>query len=336
MFKLRYGYLFTGIITGLIVFFSFLWSLPDGKLHIVFCDVGQGDAAYIRLPDGRDVLIDGGPNEKIIGCLSRHMPFWDRRINIIVMTHPQNDHMGGLPAVFERYSADYFIRSDIDNPTQGMQKLKDVIREKHIPVKLVTTGERIDIGPANLTVLWPSAEQIASMHSSSSSDVSHLGNISNLQPSSILGSQAPSNLNDGSVVILLRYGTFDVLFPGDADSHVEAKYTKLQDLPSPVEVLKVPHHGSKIGMTKEFLDWLYPQPERISNCGYNNITIRQPAEQFNNCSLAVISVGKNSFGHPSKEAIDALTEIGVHILRTDEAGDIEVVSNGKYWYVDRK
>jgi len=119
MFKLRFGYLIAGIITGLVLVFSFFWSLPDGKLHMVFCDVGQGDGAYILFPDGRDMVIDGGPNDKIISCLSSHMPFWDRHINIVAMTHPQKDHAEGLVWVLERYQVDYFLRSNDENTTEG-------------------------------------------------------------------------------------------------------------------------------------------------------------------------------------------------------------------------
>ena len=84
MFRLRIGYLLTGIATGLVLLFNFLGSLPDGKLRIFFCDVGQGDAAYIRFPDGRDMLVDGGPNNKVLSCLGNHVPFWDRHINLVV------------------------------------------------------------------------------------------------------------------------------------------------------------------------------------------------------------------------------------------------------------
>ena len=86
--KLRIGYTLMLVFIALLAFFNFLQNLPDGKLHVVFCDVGQGDGAYIRFPDNRDMVIDGGPNINILDCLGSHMPFLVRQIDIVVMTHP--------------------------------------------------------------------------------------------------------------------------------------------------------------------------------------------------------------------------------------------------------
>ena len=161
MFRLKIGYLISGIATGCVLIVSFVWTLPDGKLRIVFCNVGQGDGAYIRFPDGRDMVVDGGPNDSILTCLGKHMPFWDRHINLVAMTHPQKDHMAGLASVFDRYSVDYFVRSDIDNTTEGYTKLLDVTHRKKIPVKFVIAGDTIGVGPVSLSFLWPSEEQNA-------------------------------------------------------------------------------------------------------------------------------------------------------------------------------
>lgn len=281
MFKLRYGYLISGIITGSILLGTFIGSFPDGKLHIFFCDVGQGDAALVRFPDGRDMLIDGGPDDKVINCLSRHMPFWDRHIDMVALSHPQKDHMQGLISVFARFSVDYFLKSDIGSPTEGYTALMREVNEKKIPVRLMARGSHITLGPSQLTFIWPSPD--------------------------ILGATT-SESNDDCLVFALHYGTFDALFPGDADQHVENYYTGDTLPDADIEVLKVPHHGSKTGMTEEFVRWVHPK-------------------------VAVISVGKNTYGHPSSEAITMLQSVGARILRTDKDGDIEVVSDGTHWQV---
>jgi competence protein ComEC len=296
--KLRVGYLLSGITTGFILLCSFIWTLPDGKLHIIFCDVGQGDAAYVRFPDGRDMVVDGGPNDRVMDCLGRHMPFWDRHLDMVVMTHPQKDHMHGLIALMDRFSVGYFLRSDVSNTTEGYQKLVDVVKKNNISVKYLVQGDQITIGSTSLSLLWPSSQQIA--EGVRASDVAQTG-------SQVLGA-ATGDLNDYSLVFTLQYGDFDAVFTGDADSRVEPEYVGLSALKYPVEVLKVPHHGSKTGMTDAFIGWVKPE-------------------------LAVISVGKNSYGHPSKQAVDMLQSVNSQVLRTDQQGDIEVVSDGKQWSV---
>lgn len=285
MFRLRIGYLIGGITTGLILLLGFFWSLPDGKLHIVFCNVGQGDAAYIRFPDGRDMLVDGGPDDKVLGCLGRHMPFWDRHVNMVLMTHPQKDHMQGLITVLDRYGTDYFVRSDISNTTEGYKELINNISGKHVRVRYATSGENIAVGSTTLSVLWPSEAQIAN----------------------VLGAST-SNLNDGSIVFVLRYGSFDALFPGDADTRVESGWRSIRLADDTLEVLKFPHHGSKTAMTEGFLETLKPK-------------------------LAIISVGKNSYGHPNEATLETLAKLGIRVKRTDKEGDIEVVSDGRSWSV---
>jgi len=292
MFKLRYGYLLSGIIIGCILLVNFLSSFPDGKLHIYFCNVGQGDAAYIKFPDGRDMLVDGGPDDSVISCLGRHMPFWDREINIVVNTHPQNDHLKGLISVINRFKVDNVVRSQVIAASDVYAQFSEAVKTHHVPVHFVTRGERISVGSASLSVVWPSGNQIA-----------------NLQPQGVvLGVSTDSELNEDCVVFFLRYGSFDALFTGDADAHVEGQYTGDQLADGHVELLKVPHHGSKTGMTQSFVDWVHPV-------------------------LSVISVGKNSYGHPSAEAITMLQRAGSAVHRTDKEGDIEVVSDGKNWTI---
>jgi beta-lactamase superfamily II metal-dependent hydrolase len=94
--------LFVLLILAVVLVWSAAFVVPDQKLHIVACDVGQGDGILLYLGQAQ-ILVDGGPNGSIVGCLERHMPFWDRRIELVVLTHPQSDHYGGLINVFENY-----------------------------------------------------------------------------------------------------------------------------------------------------------------------------------------------------------------------------------------
>jgi competence protein ComEC len=346
MIRLRIGSIIIGIVTGCFLLLSFFSSLPDGKLRIIFCDVGQGDGIYVRFPDGRDMVVDGGPGKKILGCLGRHMPFWDRTIDVAILTHPEADHLNGLLAVLSRFRVPYLVRSDIENTTDGFTNLMQLMKEKKVAEKLVTAGAKIDVGGTELAVLWPTAGQIALMNPSNNVAMQQCNNASQIPCPSVLGVTTSSNLNDGSVVVYLSYGSFDALLPGDADSHVDSALIKeIPNDPDGLEVLKVPHHGSKTGMTDDFLDWIAPNNKSKTICLDNNTTMKQPARNashieaggFNNlhCPLAVISVGQNSYGHPAPEIIEKLEKIGFQVMRTDKEGDIEVVSDGREWTVSQ-
>jgi competence protein ComEC len=298
MFSLKVGYLISGAVTGLILLVSFISSLPDGKIHMVFCDVGQGDATYIRFADGTDALIDGGPNDKsVTNCLGKYMPFWDRSIDLVILTHPQKDHMEGLLTIFKRFRVRYFAHSQLAGSENG-QKLVTLAKENGAEDKVISQGERVKLGGgANFSVLWPDAALAAA-------------------GSSVLG--ASTETNDTSVVVSLSYGIFDALLMGDADSHVDSRLTA-RPLPDRegLDVLKVPHHGSKTGMTEGFLQWIGPASNAASSVK----------------SQAIISVGKNSYGHPAKESIDSLLKNGWDVKQTDTSGDVEVVSDGHVWSV---
>ena len=98
----------------------FAWHLiifSDKKLHIVFCDVGQGDAILIRSSSGIVSLVDGGPDERVEACLSRHLPFWQRTITLLLLSHPHADHYMGMLGILDRYTVKNFATEKLDNNT---------------------------------------------------------------------------------------------------------------------------------------------------------------------------------------------------------------------------
>lgn len=301
----KYKYILSSVILLLLIGFLFLNSPSDNKLHIFFCDVGQGDGIYIRFPNNQDMLIDGGPGNKILDCLSDNMPFYDREIDLVMLTHPQADHLNGLVSVIERYSVSYFVSSPVGNTTDGYKKLTDLLHSKKIEIKNLYTGGEVKFGNVVFKSIWPEKTWVlANLKCDLDPKCQTIANNSN-----ILGvTNKDPQLNDFSEMGILSYGNFDVLFTGDGDKRIQDDILKVYNNDIDIEVMKVPHHGSKTGLTEDFLKAFKPE-------------------------LAIISVGKNnSYGHPSPELLQMLSKYS-QIKRTDTGGTIEVVSDGYSWKV---
>lgn len=134
---------------GLLITLAIFLTLPNGKLIITFCDVGQGDSAYIQFPDGRDMVIDGGPSPAVLSCLGRHMPFWDRHIDLVLVTHPEKDHFEGVTHILRRYRVDYLLQSDVDNVTESYKAFLSEAAKHTISIKHLHAGDQMKIGPVS-------------------------------------------------------------------------------------------------------------------------------------------------------------------------------------------
>lgn len=266
--------------------------VPDNRLRLAFCDVGQGDAALISYKSSQ-ILVDGGPDSRVLNCLSRHMPFWDRTLELVVLTHPQADHLTGLIDVIKRYNVIGFMVTGAVNDTEGFWRLRDEVLAAEIPMTTLSRKDSVKLGEVVLRVLWP---------------LDWLGNELVWQAEAareVLGATSfAGDLNDTSIVLEVDFGDFEALLTGDISSKIENHLSWAGE----VEVLKVAHHGSRYSSGESFLEKLSPD-------------------------LAVISVGRNRFGHPTEEVLERLRSLGIRTLRTDEAGDIEIVSDGRSWQV---
>lgn len=238
-------------------------------LSLSFLDVGQGDAEYMVLPGGVRVLVDGGPpGTASLSALAKLIPQSDRYIDLVAMTHPQTDHIGGLIEVMRRYEIGAFLWSGRTNDIPAFRELMRVARERNIRMIELGEGDAVRTGDNRLAVLSPGRALLAS-----------------------------KDTNDTTLVLLLESAGIRTLFAGDIGSEVERMLARTH--PDAVDILKVPHHGSRFSSTQFFLDAVKPL-------------------------LAVIEVGKNSYGHPTDETLARLRGAGARVMRTDRDGTITV------------
>jgi len=232
-----------GALGGLIVLATaVVWlavSAPvQGRLTVSFLDVGQGDAILIRGPDGNRVLVDGGPSgPALTAALDRHLPFYDRRIDLIVLTHPQADHIGGLPAALSRYDVHAVLATQFDADSRLYEEWRRTVATSGAETTTANRGQRIELGDgAAITVLNP-------------------------DPGLTLGNA--DGLNGTSVVLKLEMGRRSFLLTGDIGQEAEARLlAEGTDLRA--TVLKVAHHGSTTSTSKPFLERVSPSVDVIS------------------------------------------------------------------------
>ena len=245
---------------------------------------------YIRVKNQVDVLVDAGPGRKILDCLGKYMPFYDRSIELAILSHPQSDHFGGLLYILDRYDIKKIWLTQIYNSSQSFNRLLDNIDAKGIILEFPKAGDSFNILEEKIEFFWPSDEFIVKNSF-----------IDSTTPR--LFKQTGMDLNQFSLIFSLELDDYRLLFTGDASPQILNRTLLLpiglqhqSELKS--DILKVPHHGSKNGLTVEFLKLADP-------------------------TYGVISVGKNnSYGHPSQEVLDMLEAQGVKIRRTDKEGDI--------------
>jgi competence protein ComEC len=223
-----------------------LASRPDGRLHLFALDIGQGDAILVVAPTGETALIDGGPDPDLtLRRLGERLPFWQRRLDVLVLTHPHEDHLAGLLPALERFEVGMVIDPgrQYDNPSYP-RFLELAAREPDAVVHQARAGDVIQLGPeARLRILFPGPDDVA----------------------------APlpeDDINNASVVLLLESGGFRALLTGDAEAPLEQLLLE-RGLLGPVDVLKVGHHGSDSSTLPEMLAVVHPAVALIS-CGVDN------------------------------------------------------------------
>ncbi len=267
---------------ALIALAVWIYSCPPifQPLRVDCVSLGQGDCNIVCTPSGKTILVDGGPkpddleNRRYSRLTEFLLAQGIRRIDLMVLTHPQSDHIGALGDVAAHFPVGLLIEGKTDCDSQVYQTFLQTIRQRRIPRKTVLAGDRIQIDPAvEIWTLHPTPESLAT-----------------------------KDLNENSVVLRLQYHDFDLLLTGDIGKSVEKELCDRYENWA-VDLLKVPHHGSRYSSSIEFLREIHPQ-------------------------FAIIETGRNSYGHPHEETQKRLHSIYAHILRTDRDGTVQLRTFG--------
>lgn len=225
------------VILGILIVFNILaWAevlelrSPD-LLEVTFFDVGQGDSIFIETPKGHQILIDGGPSGVILEKLSQEMPFYDKDIDLIILTHPDHDHYFGLLKVLENYEVENIIWTGVVRETAEWQKWNELLEKEGADIRIAEAGQKIGFQPdLFLEVLFPLEK---------------------------MEGKEVKNVNDTSIVARLVFEDTSFFFTGDITQKAEALLAEEYDFLES-DVLKISHHGSGSSTSKEFLKSVSP------------------------------------------------------------------------------
>ncbi len=241
----------------------------SNNLSIIACDVGQGDVILLS-KNTTQILIDSGPDRQVLDCLGKYMPFWDRDLELFILTHTDKDHSGGLADVFKSYNVKNILTNDFKKEvfsSDYTRVLENVVGGSGAVIIYPYDLPNIRVGMIYLDIVHPNKDY------------------------------SSNKTNNYSIVINLKYQNFKAIFTGDIETGVSDDLSENKKI-GQVNYIKIPHHGSKNGLSEKLLNKLMPE-------------------------IAVISAGKNNrYGHPHKEIIQMLNAKKVKILRTDQMGDV--------------
>lgn len=241
MNKFFYYIIVAGFIIVLILGGIIFYQKNNHDLRVIFLDVGQGDAILIE-QGSNQMLIDGGRNGKtLLEKLGKYIPFWDRQIEIMVATHPDQDHIGGLIDTLENYKVNAIIKTEAESESRTFKALDELIREENADNIEAEKGVKIKFpAGAEGEIIYPFSSEAAALGES----------------------------NAGSVVLKLTFGENNFLFTGDLPSEKELILIR-DSLALNSRVIKVAHHGSKYSTSEEFLEAVKPE-DAIISVGKNN------------------------------------------------------------------
>jgi competence protein ComEC len=245
------------VVVLLVLYAGAVWVVPElelakaqseAVLYVHFLDVGQGDAILIETPEGDQVLIDGGPNASVLQHLAQHLPFTDRTIEVVLGTHPDLDHVGGLSDVLAQYRVPTIITTEAEGASAESAAWIAAVAAEGAVVHDARAGQTYQLGASTtLTILSPSYD-----------------------PTRL-------NSNAGSIVALLTYGSTAFMLTGDAPQGVEQYLADTHGSALAATVLKLGHHGSDTSTHPDFLEAVDPAFAVVSAGRSNRYNHPDPA-----------------------------------------------------------
>lgn len=245
-------------------------ATPTMKVH--FINVGQGDATYIKMPGGEDILIDGGSQgqgDKIIAYLKKQKV---DDIEIMIATHPDADHIGALDEVLKAYKVEAVYAPKVSHTTDAYKNFLKAVKAEKLTIKTAKAGVKLPLKTGTAKFVGPVRDY------------------------------GKTDLNNWSAVLHITYNKNKFLFTGDAEKTAESDMVKAKQTLQ-ADVVKVGHHGAKTSSNANFLEVVKPK-------------------------YGVISVGKNSYGHPTTEVLNRFKPYKTTMYRTDQKGNIIFTSTG--------
>lgn len=274
------------LVLNLLVWAGMGNAMDRGHMEITFIDVGQGLSVFVRTTDGVTLLMDAGgrkggdfdTGERIL------LPFlYDRRVkklDLVILSHPHEDHYGGLPFLLDRFPVALFACNGAEDTSATYLKLKEMLAAREIPVIKLKEGDTIYLGDETvIRVLSPPDPPFAGIE---------------------------DETNNNSLVLHLAFRDFALLLTGDAEERATGRLAAEYGGTLNSNLLQVPHHGSRNAMAAPFLAAVQAE-------------------------AAVISAGRNVFGHPHPETLEQLSGHNVQVYRTDINGAVTFLTDGKNW-----
>lgn len=241
---------------------------PEGWA-LVMCDVGQGDAVVLPAGPDRAMVVDAGPDPRVVDSCLRRLGV--REVPVLVLTHFHDDHVAGMSGVLRGRQVGEVLVSPLRSPEHGAELVDRTAREAGVPVRVPATGESLSLAGLRWQVLGPATA-------------------------------TPGEPNDASLVLLADVAGTSVLLTGDVEPTSQSVLRRTWSL-GPVDVLKVPHHGSRY-QDDALIQAVHPE-------------------------VALVSSGEdNDYGHPAERTLDLLRTAGAAVWRTDSSGDLAVVPQG--------